>query len=66
MLFNGWLHAILLSSLTPSADILTTDGTGFPCASHFGEFESQRSMIHFSVPSGKSEKNSAKYDLLVE
>lgn len=48
-----------LSSLTPSAYTLAADCTadiGFPCPSHFGEFESQSSMIHFAVLPGNWEK----------
>lgn len=48
-----------LSSLTPSAYILTaycTADTGSPCPSHFGEFESQSSVIHFGVLPGNSEE----------
>lgn len=48
-----------LPSLTLSAGILTADGaadSGFARPSHFGEFESQSSEIHFAVQPGNSEK----------
>lgn len=52
-----------LCSLTLSAYILAADctaDTGILCPSHFGEFESQSSVIHSAVLPGNSGKKKKK------
>lgn len=53
-----------LCSLTLSAYILAADctaDTGVLCPSHFGEFESQSSVIHSAMPPGNSGKKKKKF-----